>query len=420
MAINGSGDCSDSRGAGSFTRRRFLEWSGKLSAGALLAPLLGCAGPIRRLPNHNYLRLPYSARDGKVLFGLFKGTKMREMVEHVVPRMDDLRWLKQGDKVFIKVACNSHHPHPAVTDPLAVQALVGFLKDRGIGKIYVGDQAGVEHVRLHRGGRVSTTREVMKKNGLLEAVRASGATLHNFDDQGWKGYFRPKSDFAHLWQDKLYLPRILEQVDHVINLARLGTHALAGYTAAVKSAVGWLRDDSRFALHHEGQVFFERIAEISHFSPLREKLRFNLTLGRKALLDIGPDMGGVFKFPGSFLVASRRLVDHDALVSQLLPWLDKRTLSIFDLYTPYPRHSNFWNRRFVKETWGKENMKTYQSLVPPRLGRSLAHDVTLSHLAALEKYRPLKIGLYNRGVKLPKSLEGYLQRALDGLFLFMG
>jgi len=66
----------------------------------------------------------------------------------------------------------------------------------------------------------------------------------------------------------------------------------------VKNAVGWLRDDSRLLLHQKGARFYERLAEINHFRPLRDKLRFTLTLADRALLKIGPDFGGQYKFGG--------------------------------------------------------------------------------------------------------------------------
>ena len=279
------------------TRRGFIQ-RGAVGLGSLAASLAGCAGALRTSPNERYLKVPASGTDGQVVLGMHSSRQWRGVCEQAVSAISDLKWLSRGDSVFVKVACNSDQVHPAVTSPRAVEALVGLLKDRGAGTVYVGDQAGVEHVRLTRHSRTGATRELMKRNGLLGAVKRSGATLWCFDDHGWDGYFKAKLDFENQWEDGLWLPKIVQQVDHIIYLTRLGTHALAGYTCGIKNAVGWLRDDSRLLYHQRGETFFEKAAEINHAPELRKKLRFTLTLGDSALLDIGPDFGGEYDFDG--------------------------------------------------------------------------------------------------------------------------
>ena len=99
-----------------------------------------------------------------MVLGMYASRDMRDICERAIPAISDMGWLGRGDSVFVKVACNSPRRHPAVTDPNAVKALVGFLRDRGAGTVYVGDQAGVEHVRLRRNGsRKSSTFSVMRK-----------------------------------------------------------------------------------------------------------------------------------------------------------------------------------------------------------------------------------------------------------------
>ena len=403
------------------TRRDFLAMGLTAGAGALASTAVGCAGPfrygrVRKEPNRTFLALPRSKNDGHVVLGNYGSRDMRTICEQVIPQVTDLGWLAPGDSVFVKVSCNSDNLHPAVTSPEAVKALVSFLKDRGAGKIYVGDQAGVEHVRLTRTGRVSSTRETMGRNGLLEAIEASGATLHNFDDQGWDGYYRPEPDFDNHWEGALWVPRILEEVDHVIYLPRLGAHAVAGYTCGIKIAVGWMRDDSRLKLHQRGMTFFEKIAEINHIAPLRDRLRFTLTIGEAALLDVGPDIGGKYDFDGCMAVASKRLVDHDFLSTVLLPWFDDHEAGFYDIYSPYPRHINFWNKWLVGEFWGEEAKKFYQPILPFTLGQSMEFDFCVSHMAVLQRYRPEKIAVVKQGDGFPKGLLEHVRHAGGGIF----
>ena len=400
------------------SRRRVLSAGCALGAGALLHGATGCAGPMRTTANEAYLKTPIAPKGGEVAFTAFETRNMRAAAEHVVGQVDDLRWLSRGDSVFVKIACNSPFEHPAVTSPEAVEAMVGLLRDRGAGTIYVGDQSGVEHVRRRASDRVASTREMMEANGLLDAVRRSGASLHTFDDHGWEeGYAAVSPDFDDHWENGLYMARILEGVDHVVVLSRLGAHALAGYSGAVKNAVGWLRDDSRKVLHQRGGSFFEKMAEINHSLPLREKTRLAVTLGDKALLDVGPDMGGTYDFHSAMGFASKRLVDHDAFASALLAYLETQNVSVFSAYSPYPKHSNFWNRGFVEDMWGAGAMAKYESIVTTPLRRGIAFDTCLSHLAALQKYHPERIVVHSNPAHVNDDMRAHLTRYGDGLLV---
>lgn len=333
-----------------------------------------------------------------MVLGMYSSRNLRDICERAIPEISDMRWLKPGDSVFVKVACNSPRPHPAVTDPNAVEALVGFLRDRGAGTIYVGDQAGVEHVRLRSdGSRKSFTCSVMRKNGLLNAIERSGAILHCFDDQGWDGYFQPELDFDNNWYGHLWLAKIIREVDHIVYLPRLGAHAIAGYTCAIKNAVGWLRDDSRLYLHQRGPSFHEKIAEINHVKEIRERLRFSLTLGEAALVNVGPDYGERYDFDGSMALGSASLVDHDRLASALLPWLNAQNKSVFDVFD-YRRHADLLNRCVVLINWGVGAMAGYYPVVPFPLGRGLAPCVL--RLAWLQRYRLGRITVHGQGSRI--------------------
>ena len=392
------------------TRRELLG----AAAVTLLGAGVGCGGTLRTKPNEAFLRLP-TKEPNRVALGLYRRATPAQICQQAIAQITDLSWLEKGDSVFLKLACNSDEPHPAVTYPAAVVAMVELLRARGAGIIYVGDQAGVEHVRLTRKGRVSATEQVMERNGLLAAVKSAKATLHCFDDQGWDGYYPPALDFANHWEQPPQLAKILQRVDHVVYLPRLGSHALAGYTCGIKIAVGWLRDDSRRLLHQRGDSFFEKIAEINRLPPLRNKLRLTLTLGSHALLNIGPDIGSAYSFDGHLLIASTSLSAHDAVAAALLPWLDRNDQSIFDLYRPYPDDVDHWNRGFVKDMWGPRAMKDYRAIEAYALGHHLALDPCVSHLAVLEGKRPAHTAVQLLGDQaLPggmgKSMHEHLAR----------
>jgi len=103
-----------------------------------------------------------------------------------------LNWLSKGDSVFLKVSSNSGNPHPSVTSPIAINIIVKILKNAGAGEIMIGDQAGVQHVRLTKTGRKSSTKEMLAKNGILNSVEITKSKLYCFDDFGWNSYYEPK------------------------------------------------------------------------------------------------------------------------------------------------------------------------------------------------------------------------------------
>src|SRR5262249_61447245 len=85
-----------------------------------------------------------------VLLGLYSRDVVpdaRAAVRDLCSRLD-WSWLSRGDTVFVKLASNSSLPHPAATSPNAVRAVVEQLRDRGAGRVLVGDQSGVGYVRL--------------------------------------------------------------------------------------------------------------------------------------------------------------------------------------------------------------------------------------------------------------------------------
>ena len=295
----------------------------------------------------------------------------------------------RGERIFLKLACNSNKAHPAVTSPGAVRAVISYLRERGA-HVIAGDMAGVEHVRLRPEGRSSSTRAMMSENGLSAAIEESGAQLHCFDDTEWSDWFQPKLDFEHSWENQLWLPNILKEVDSIINLPRLGSHALAGYTCAIKNSVGWLRDDSRAHLHRRGDRFFELFAELNHCPILREKQHFAFTLGEKALVNIGPDIGSSLELGSWLALGARNLIAHDLCASGLLAALDEDEISFFDLYSPYPEDVDYWNRGLVEETWGEGE---YQPLISTPRGGGLAWDRALSRLTRLQGERPREIKL---------------------------
>ncbi|MCB2168911.1 MAG: DUF362 domain-containing protein [Deltaproteobacteria bacterium] len=334
-------------------RRMFLKSLGLCSLGMLSA---GC-----RTGTVDQTRQPPPKSDRSELVSVAavdKGEpedRIHEAVRRAAESATDFSWLSKGDTVFIKLASNSANVYPATTSPDSVLAMVKVLFGKGAGHVLVGDMPGVQSVRQTRDSRRGSSRDILKKNGLHIAALDAGAEVHYFDESGYDAYFGDETEHEGHWKGALYLPRILQQADHVVLLPRVSRHALAGTTLGLKAAVGWLRDDSRLELHRDAESFYEKAAEINDVAVLRRKLRLTLSLATKVQTTYGPDKGYVTEPDPGLVIASESLLAHDMVSLRWLLWNREhmtpqgRKSWFRDPYLSYP---GVWNRIFVLSIWG--------------------------------------------------------------------
>lgn len=410
-------------------RRDFLKAAGILTGGiatGYIFNLSGCSNGDSSPRDKE----PLSA--GDVLLGLYASsvTASAEDAVRLGLAQHDFGWLSSGDTVFVKLSCNSGHVHPAVTSPAAVSGLCAELLSRGAGRVVVGDQAGVESVRLATGeARFGSTKALMEGNGLYEAITAAGAEPHFFDDQGYDaGYFEATLPEGHHWQQPMMLPNIIKQVDHIVYLPRLSSHALAGYTHGLKSAVGWLRDDSRYHIHNDAASLHEKYTEINYSTEIASRLRLVFTFAEKLMLHQGPDTGTVAVADPRIVIASDDIANHDAFSTALLRHFDTSTPSATGIM-PYGDGSaaDFRNTFFVKTyvenatgiPWGHGN-DGYTSLRGHRYWEGLATDHGLSRAYELQGGQPSSILVRHDGAPLASELMADLGAAHDGIFEIRG
>lgn len=243
---------------------------------------------------------------------------LRRAVREAAAKATDFAWLSRGDAVFIKPALNSGHPYPATTSPIALGAMVELLKEKGAGRVIVGDMSGIEHVKLSPGGLSGSTRQLMEASGMAEAVRAAGAEMHFFEEAGWPAFYEdPPASGAH-WKRGLMMPNILREVQHIVLMPRCSRHVLAGSTLGLKAAVGYWRTDTRLEYHRDASSIQEKTAEGNTVETLLRKQRLVLSAADKILTTFGPDKGRVFQPENGLVIASESVVAHD-MVS--LAWL---------------------------------------------------------------------------------------------------
>jgi len=243
---------------------------------------------------------------------------IRRAIRESAEAATDFSWLSKGDSVFIKPALNSGYPYPSTTSPGAIGAMVALLKDKGAGRVVLGDMAGIEHFKLSPNKISGSTQELMERCGMARAAREAGAELHFFEKAGWEGFYEDLPKSGSHWKRGLMLPAILKEMDHIVLMPRCGRHALAGSTLGLKSAVGYWRTDTRLEYHQYAATFHEKTAEGNTVSTLLQKQRLVVSAADKILTTFGPDKGCVIEPQIGLIIASQSVVAHD-MVS--LAWL---------------------------------------------------------------------------------------------------
>jgi uncharacterized protein (DUF362 family) len=230
----------------------------------------------------------------------------------------DFSWLSRGDAVFIKPALNSGKPYPFTTSPLALSAMIELLREKGAGRVIVGDMSGIEHVKLTPKGFSGSTRKLMEANGMAQAVQAAGGEVHFFEESGWTAFYEDTMPQGTHWKGGVMMPKILQETDHIILMPRCGRHVLAGSTLGLKAVVGYWRTDTRLEYHRDAATFHEKTAQANTAQTLMKKQRLVLSAADRILTTFGPDNGYVHHPELGLIIASESIVAHD-MVS--LAWL---------------------------------------------------------------------------------------------------
>jgi len=257
-----------------------------------------------------------------------------QAIRDAIFAVDTLDWLQPGDTVLIKPVINSGKPYPSTTSPLAVASMVRLLKQKGAGRVVVGDMSGVGHLDQRPEGCKGSTRKLAKSAGLLQPVLDAGAEWAFFEEAGWDSFYEELPVPGSHWQRGIMLPNVLQEVDHIVNMPRCSRHALLGNTLGIKSVVGYMRYDTRLEYHHAAKSIQEKTAEANTVPTLLQKQRLVVTAADKILATLGPDLGHVIAPQQGLVIASRSMIAHDLISLAWLmmhweqaPWINKQALT---------------------------------------------------------------------------------------------
>ena len=309
-----------------------------------------------------------------------KDMNIEESVRQAVEAVTNFNWLKMGQTVFIKPVLNSGLSYPATTNPIAIAAMIKLLKQKGAGKVIVGDMSGVEHLRFFKDKTTGSTRDLMKKSGMMQAIEEAGGEPWFFEEGGWDSFYKDHTDTKGFWDNGLMMPAILKNVDHIVLMPRCSSHVLSGASLGLKAVVGYWRTDTRLQYHYYADSFHERTAEGNRVKTLLDKQRLVISTGDKLLATFGPDKGYIHTPSAGLVIASESIVAHD-MVSlawllynrKLLPAEEQDTF--MDTSTSIAKLANTLVVKLLG-TWG--NSLTSETLLKNDL-KSIWDDRVLNH-----------------------------------------
>jgi uncharacterized protein (DUF362 family) len=129
--------------------------------------------------------------------------------------------------VLLKPNFNSSDPAPGSTHPDTLRTLLEFIQSQGAARILVGDRSGM-----------GDTREVMVELGVYKLADEMNFEVIAFDELPEDQWERVTLQNSH-WKKGFAVPRILSEVDVIIQTCCLKTHKFGGhFTMSLKNSVG--------------------------------------------------------------------------------------------------------------------------------------------------------------------------------------
>lgn len=251
---------------------------------------------------------------------IVKENTVRESVRKAVSMVGGLDFIKPGDTVLVKPNVNSDDPYPGTTNPEVIKEIVTMCFENGAKRVIVADRSGVLW---------QNTMYNMEKVGIAQSARSAGAEVLALDNEEW---ILVKPEGSKYWPNGFRIPKLVTEVDHIINVAVVKTHSIADFSMSLKNFVGFIHMSDRMFMHSSGNIK-EMIAELNlAFNP-----KLNILDATKVFVRGGPDKGEI-KEPRA-IIASRDRVAVDIIGLALL-----RSLGT----TPAIQDRDIWSHPQIK------------------------------------------------------------------------
>jgi uncharacterized protein (DUF362 family) len=290
---------------------------------------------------------------------------------------------------------------------------IKILKEKGAGEIYVGDKSGVENVHWSEIEKRGSSRELCESSKLLKVIKDNKATPVFFEEEGLEAYISVSPEGSHHWKQPMMIPAILKKMDHIIYMPRVSSHVIGDLTSGFKIGVGFLRDDSRLAIHQGGEDFYAMYEEINHVPEIKSKLRLTITSGRKVLTTLGPDKGHISEPDYGLIFASEDLLANELLSYAWLQWNREFNTSGLSSATlgNVTRFRSVLNKFFLGKIWEGDMERETPALPMYRPGNIYNHPAIVNFLSR-RGGRPEKI-IWNQINKIPdQGVSSYINKQL--------
>lgn len=266
------------------------------------------SGPDPLPPTRIYPDMPRAVVSARGVTG-----SIEDAVREAVIAAGGLDEIERGQSVMIKPnmcgpAIKDKYPGRITTNPEVIRAVIRICKERGAGKIYVGDRA------------MFWTDTAIHTSGFAKVCKQEGAIAFPWDKSPYV-LFKPGK--RH-WSQGFHIPEILTKVDHFINVPLLKNHGIlnsgAEFTCCLKSFVGVCLPKDRHLggadeLHTKNTG--EKIAELN----LSLKPTINIVDATEIMVSGGPDgiskKRSVWARP-NVILASKDRVACDSLAVAML------------------------------------------------------------------------------------------------------
>lgn len=203
-------------------------------------------------------------------------------------------FIKEGDKVFIKPNFNTSDPPPASSDIDFIRTVLKEVSAQKPAQIILGEAPTFFG---------NSKRYFEEKNPQILEQEFPNLKVIYLPEEKWVKKEIPNSKFLK----SASIPKILEEVDKVIYLPCLKTHAWAQFTGALKLSVGLLKPIERVKMH--SSHLQEKIAELN----LLIHPDLIIMDGRKCFIEGGPSEG-ILQEPNIILASQNRVeLDIEAI-----------------------------------------------------------------------------------------------------------
>lgn len=393
------------------SRRKFLGFSAG-AAGTMLMPSCSHVSVKTDIPVTDNIKKGYIPDVSAAWIPKDEGKKHNDIFRQMMQGATDFSWLSKGDTVFLKLSLNSDKPYPATTDPWILQCMIRLLKEKGAKRIIAGDQSGMETVRWTKTSQMGSSRKCCESAGLLKVITEEDAESCFFEERGYDAYKPALPGTKHHWQEPMMITDILDETDHIIYLPRVASHMMGDISSGLKIGVGFLREDSRLALHQGGSDFYSMYEEISEAPVIKSKLRLIVSSGRHVLSNFGPDAGSVNKPDKGLIFASADLLANELLAYAWLKWNREFATSSFSNATT--GSITGWrsplNRFFVWWVWGDRKKKSTPAIPFYEAGSIYGHPAVSNRIQ--RSGYPEKISINYANDIQDSGITGYINNEL--------